>query len=462
VDGTIIEVNAPVEVATAGHRRRRRSDASSDVAFEIGPAPRRRRLEHLELPLEQRPAFKAKLSSFRERWNWAFPDTPCVECGILLLPRHRKSKIFTAGHIYGITRVFGIPVQGPIITLCNACVDNPRQPIDVGPQPQCITRLPLRSTKFLSVFQLDSNLGRTSGYNLAATPFNYRTLTGRIIWRTQNPRAIALYSGVLGAWLESSAYNRFDRGHNIALLEQCRDWLLQNNPVLQRNDVRANIQVPDPFPLIQLINEHREERRPANRPDIVMDPLQYDPETRNEDFQHNRLTVGRVRGSHRAGNLPELYRSDPDVEVLLFPHLYPYGRGQWVNQPVGENGRREYTQYMDVKMKLNSLNPVFRKDWYWPGWVYQEMEARRINQNNFRMVNNRTRQAIDGRLPQNQLLQQSVYGTFSIINEAITNVIPGSIRTGETYFHEKEAMVNSMRQAIGLPKLFTTLTFNDK
>jgi hypothetical protein len=95
---------------------------------------------------------------------------------------------------------------------------------------------------------------------------------------------------------------------------------------------------------------------------------------------------------------------------------------------LGNNLHREYTQFKDVKMKLNSVNPVFRRDWYWPGWAYQEMEARRINQNNFRMVNSRTRQAIDRRLPQYQLLQQSAYGTFSIINEAITTVIPTSIR----------------------------------
>ena len=112
-----------------------------------------------------------------------------------------------------------------------------------------------------------------------------------------------------------------------------------------------------------------------------MNPLQYDSETRNEEY--NRLTLGRIRGSHCAGNMPELFRTDPDVEVLLFPHLYPYGRGQWMQQPLGNNVHREYTQFKDVKVKLNSVNPVFRSDWYCPDWAYQEMEARRINQNNF-------------------------------------------------------------------------------
>ncbi len=464
IDGTVIEVDAPAAATRTIRRRHRGSNASSDSDFQPPPPARRRRLQEDETdtPVEARQAFIAKLSAFKDKWNKAFPDTPCVECGTLLLPRHRKTASRDVNHVYGITRVFSIEVADPIVVLCKTCFTDPQPPIDVGEQPQCIAALPLRSTKFLSPFQLDSNLGRTSGYKITATPFTYRTLTGRMTWRTQNPRAIALYSGVLGAWLESSRHNRHDRDHDVALLEICRDWLLENNPVFQRHEVRANIQVPDPLPLIQLINDHREERRPANRPDVVLDPHQYDPETWNEDFRYDRLPVGRISGSHRAGDLPSLSRKDPAAEVMLFSHIYPYGKGQWIEQPIGVNGRRGYTQYMDVKRKLNSINPVFRLDYYWAGWAYQEMETRRIHQNNFRMVNNRTRQSIDQRLPQHQLLQQSAYGTFSIINEAITNVIPGSIRTSETYFHEKEAMINSLTQAVGLPSLFITNTFNDR
>ncbi|KAF8851064.1 hypothetical protein BDZ45DRAFT_751079 [Acephala macrosclerotiorum] len=98
-------------------------------------------------------------------------------------------------------------------------------------------------------------------------------------------------------------------------------------------------------------------------------------------------------------------------------------------------------------MKLNSVNPVF---------------PRRICQNNSRMVNNRNRQAIDGRLPQNHILQQSAYGTFNIINESITNTISASIRSGEAFFYEKESKVNAVKQATVLPKLLTMLTFNDR
>jgi hypothetical protein len=89
------------------------------------------------------------------------------------------------------------------------------------------------------------------------------------------------------------------------------------------------------------------------------------------------------------------------------------------------------------------------------------MEKTRINQNSQRLVNNKTRQAIDNRLPHYQLLQQSAYGTHSIINESITNTIPACIRTGEPYFLEKERLTNSMLSSYGLPQLFVTLTFNE-
>jgi hypothetical protein len=39
--------------------------------------------------------------------------------------------------------------------------------------------------------------------------------------------------------------------------------------------------------------------------------------------------------------------------------------------------------------------------------------------------------------------------------------MPGSIRTGEAYFLEKERLVNAMIRSYGLPQLFITLTFNE-
>jgi hypothetical protein len=80
-----------------------------------------------------------------------------------------------------------------------------------------------------------------------------------------------------------------------------------------------------------------------------------------------------------------------------------------------------------------------------------------------RLINNKTRTAIDNRLPQHEILQQSsyVYGTHNIINETFLHTIPGSIRTGESYFQGKERLVNTVMASINLPQIFLTLTFND-
>jgi hypothetical protein len=65
-----------------------------------------------------------------------------------------------------------------------------------------------------------------------------------------------------------------------------------------------------------------------------------------------------------------LLRTDPDVEVLCFAHLYPNGKGQFVQGERRENGRFTYTRHMDTKKKLNSYNRAFRDDYYWAAWAY--------------------------------------------------------------------------------------------
>jgi hypothetical protein len=461
---TITAIGAP-ELQPTGRRRRPRQDSDED--FE--PRPTRRRRAHRAirrgLPPEQQPDLLRNIRRFKEKFNKEFPDKYCVECGTLLLQRHRKKKPFSEHHVYGVTKAFNLRVRGDSVNnviLCEVCDREAQPPIDVGALPKCIRQLPQRSRKFLSPFRIDTNLGRTTGYNLSATPYLYRTLSGRIQTRTRNPRAIALYSGVIGAWLESSAHNKPDQNHNQVALNQCKDWLLQHNSVFQRNDVRANIHVDNPLPVAQLLQEAGIERRPANRPDLVVNPFNYDQETRNEHSQHHRLPAGAVHHAPNQAVQPMLFHSDPDVEVLLFPHLYPHGRGEFVQGDKGVNGRSIYTRHMDVKKKLASINSIFRDDWYWPSWAYQEIETTRIFQNTQRLINNKTRTALDGRLPQHEILQQSSYGTVSIINEAITQTIPGSIRTGESYFLGKERLVNSVTMNCGLPQLFITLTFNER
>ena len=451
----------PLMVQPPARRRRRREDSDGDFTQRPAQQRRRHRRGRDDLPPEQKPDLLRKLRAFKDKWNKMFPDKPCVECGTLLLPRNRKPKAFEHGHVYGITRAFRLPVSGDSVIHCETCFKNPQAPVDVGPLPRCLLDLPQRSRMFLSPFSLDTNLGRTEGYNTNATPFTYRTLTGRIVTQPRNERAIALYSGAIAAWLESNAHNRADRGHDQFVLARCRDWLLRHNPVFHRNDIRDYLRVDNPLPVVHLENEVGGERRPNNRPDLVVDSFPYHRETRDEDYRHYRLPAGAVQATASTQRQPALLHGDPDMEMLLFPYLYPHGYGHFVRGERGENGRSTYTRHIDVKHKLASINRVFRDDWYWPSWSYQEIETTRIFQNTHRLINNKNRTAIDNRMPQHEILQQSNYGIQSIINETLSHTIPGSIRTGESYFQGKERLVNSVISSRGLPQIFITLTFND-
>ena len=91
-----------------------------------------------------------------------------------------------------------------------------------------------------------------------------------------------------------------------------------------------------------------------------------------------------------------------------------------------------------------------------------EIEAIRILQNNQRIVSGRTRQALDWRMPASDLLQQSIYGPWSVINEKLTTSIPHFIRTGSTYFAENEQKTKAMLGTYGISTLFVTLTFSEQ
>jgi hypothetical protein len=62
-------------------------------------------------------------------------------------------------------------------------------------------------------------------------------------------------------------------------------------------------------------------------------------------------------------------------------------------------------------------------------------------------------------MPASNLLQQSIYSPWLVINKKITTSMPHFIWTGSTYYMEKEQMVKCMLSAYRIPTLFITLTF---
>jgi hypothetical protein len=97
--------------------------------------------------------------------------------------------------------------------------------------------------------------------------------------------------------------------------------------------------VDNPLPLVHLESEVGNERQPSNRLDLVVNPFQYNRKTRDEDYRYHRLPTGGVQATASTQRQLALLHGDPDVEMLLFPHLYPHGYGHFIKGAHRENNR---------------------------------------------------------------------------------------------------------------------------
>jgi hypothetical protein len=76
---------------------------------------------------------------------------------------------------------------------------------------------------------------------------------------------------------------------------------------------------------------------PAGRPDMVVNPCDFEEEVRNEDYRYHRLPMGMLTNlnvgqcfTNTFGSIGELVaHGDGKGKGLLFPVLYPHGRGFW-------------------------------------------------------------------------------------------------------------------------------------
>lgn len=65
-------------------------------------------------------------------------------------------------------------------------------------------------------------------------------------------------------------------------------------------------------------------------------------------------------------------------------------------------------------------------------------------------------------MPALDLLQQSTYRPWSVINEKLTTTMLHFIRTRDNYFTENERKIKAMLNAYGIPTLFITITFSER
>ena len=154
-----------------------------------------------------------------------------------------------------------------------------------------------------------------------------------------NVRAIHLYSGSIGTFLQSEEARLFDlENHNWVHLARAAEWLRQNNPLIRDLCPQLVIGIHERaavggLPFAELRRPEQDVGLPFSRPDVVMNPLNFEAQVRNEDYRSHQIPGGVVSLDSSIGELKRIINhGHQELEMLLFPHLYPYGRGSWVYQ----------------------------------------------------------------------------------------------------------------------------------
>ncbi|CAB4428116.1 unnamed protein product [Rhizophagus irregularis] len=198
---------------------------------------------------------------------------------------------------------------------------------------------------------------------------------------SRNIRAHALYSGILGAFLEPNnniTNNIPDRSTHDITIQRAAAWLAQNNPYLRPYtnmlSIRQNQESNNPFPMASYTETNDD--APINPQEIIIPNYDFPDEVHNEDFHYTRLMAD--------------------------------GKGH----------------FHDI-LNRTSPNDVTREETY---------EKLRHHQNTQRLLKqsqaNSTTNIPSGR----DLLQPSTYNSRNIIDENKTIPIPTFVRTGGHLF----------------------------
>jgi hypothetical protein len=398
-----------------------------------------------------------------------FPCLACVFCGRLLYPEKAKWTPYDASTLYPINHAYPnyqpqlhsqLPPRVPCCPLCVSPSARLAFP-QLADIPQVIHNVPYHKRKYLSPIFLQSSLGRTVGGN----PYtNYRHIVGTMGY-SRNIRCLTLYSGMIGAFLQAHRNGEVNDNWYDASLLPAAQWLRDNNPYLvsyasildryvDTNNLSHMTEPVWPFA------EHAAENSPpVNYGDVIVPNYDFPEEVHNEDAHYSRLMVGFLQMQNH-NNVPISF-AHPDLETLLFPDLFPDGHGHFKDNgltPAGHNSITHETYGKYIKNRLQGIDSRFRLHPTWPVWSYLQLEKLRNYQNSARLL--RTKQAERTSLPQTaaDLLRESLYTNQQIVDEDQTVPLPTFIRTGDSYFREKQYHLDTMVSQFGLPTLFITLS----
>ena len=145
-----------------------------------------------------------------------------------------------------------------------------------------------------------------------------------------------------------------------------------NNPYLHNYTIILNqkfgTRLTEPFPTATHI-PNDDSAPPVNQRDIIVPTLNLPNEVHNEDFHYSRLMAGFVRNDDNSSLPISIY--DPNLEPLLFPHLFPNGKGHFHDMrdhsQSNEDRLETLGKYAKHMILLNDHR--FRIDHYWPSYT---------------------------------------------------------------------------------------------
>jgi hypothetical protein len=415
-----------------------------------------------------------KLNNLKARFDkdilTQYPCVPCSYCSRLQYPTKAKWELYDETFQYPLETVYQNSSQIKLIfhtddskpkriATCSSCYNNSNNRLNIpipDPVPAEIQNVPLYYRIYLSPIHLSCSLGRSPNSNAYT---NYRHLTGTFNY-SKNINALALYSGTVGAILSNN--NRSNSWYDSSL-DDAAAWLRNHNPYFKpyQNLINRGTWNGPPiiFPTASPSEFSQNQEQPVfninSRPSAVVLPsYDFDTEIHNEDYHYSRLMAGFLTDPNNK-ELPIPFY-DKNIEPLLFPDLFPYGKGFYINN---ENTNRRFTDSLGNYAKSLLLCPDsrWRLSWYWPHYIYLTLEKLRNHQNRTRMLNQHTISS-SHQLTAADFITNSVYTGRPIINEAKTTTVPSYIRTGDSYFRQKEHHINTMVQGFGLPQIFYTMT----
>jgi hypothetical protein len=332
------------------------------------------------IPWTPSKKFSKLLDNFDSSILNQFPCAPCAYCGRLMYPLKCEWLPYVDNYPYPLLEAY--PEHEPEsllifhtrlpkrIAVCKSCknINNRYGFPFLYPIPNEIQAIPINKRMYLSPVFIHCSLGRNSGYSSVYT--EYRTLTGTMNF-SKNMRSLILYSGMVGAYLEENPSNNSWLDDTLI---KAADWLKQNNPFLKNYSQlldSPSSQTANPFPSAYHLPD--DNSAPPYLPnDIVVPNVNFNVEIHNEDYHYTHLMAGFVKTSDNT--LLPLAIDDPNLEALLFPDLFPNGKGHYHNNNSNSESMRDETYSKYIKQRVLNIDPRFRLHPRWLAWSYLQLE----------------------------------------------------------------------------------------